>query len=91
MGISALSVITLIVLVYIVQILLMLAYPYYKYKQNYKKSGDRTIGGFVEFTNSAIGDGYLTITFFPIIGILIFIVTLILVLSISEEPDNNNE
>lgn len=80
---SILAIIALIVLVYIVQVLSMLAYPYYKYRQNYKEKENRTIGGFIEFTSSTIGDGYLTIVFFPIIGIFIFIVTTILIVSIA--------
>ena len=75
---STLAIIALIVLAYIVQVLLMLAYPYYKYRQNYKEHKDRTIGKFVKFTNCTIGDGYMLVALFPIIGLAAFILTLII-------------
>lgn len=60
----------LIVLAYIVQVLLMLAYPYYKYRQNYK---DRTIGGLLKFTYDTKTEAYLVTTFFPFLGPMAFL------------------
>lgn len=75
---STLAIITLIVLAYIMQVLLMLAYPYYKYRQNHKEHKDRTIGKFVKFTNCIMGNGYMLVVLFPIIGFAAFILTLII-------------
>lgn len=75
---STLATIALIVLAYIVQVLLILAYPYYKYRQNHKEHKDRTIGKFVKFTNCIMGDGYMLVALFPIIGLAAFILTLII-------------
>lgn len=75
---STLAIIALIVLAYIVQVLLMLAYPYYRYRQNHKEHRDRTIGKFVKFTNCIMGNGYMLVALFPIIGLAAFILTLII-------------
>lgn len=76
---STLAIIALIILEYIVQVLLMLAYPYYRYRQNHKEHKDRTIGKFVKFTNCIMGNGYMLVVLFPIIGLIAFILTLIIV------------
>lgn len=75
---STLAIIALIVLAYIVQVLLMLAYPYYKYRQNHKEHKDRTIGKFVKFTDCIMGNGYMLVALFPIIGLAAFILILII-------------
>lgn len=80
---SNLVITILVVLVYIIQVLLMLSYPYYEYRQNYKRHKDRTIGGFVKFTSSLMGDGFMIIVLFPIIGLIAFILMCILGLIIT--------
>lgn len=79
---SNLAIIALAVLVYIVQVLLMLSFPYYKYRENYKSHKDRTIGGFVKFTNCLLGDGFMILVLSPFIGLVALIITLIIGLTV---------
>lgn len=74
---STVTIIVLVILVYILQVLLMLSYPYCKYRKNHKKHQDRTIGKFVKFTNCIMGDGYMIVVLFPLVGLAAFILTLI--------------
>lgn len=75
---STATIIVLVVLAYIMQVLLMLAYPYYKYRQNYKSHQQRTIGHFTNFTNHIMGDGYMLLVFFPLIGLLALVVSILI-------------
>ena len=75
---SATAIIVLAVLVYIIQVLLILAFPYYNYRQNYKEHKNRTIDGFVRHTNCTMGDGYMFLAFFPYIGLVAMVLTLII-------------
>ena len=72
------TIIMIVVLAYIVQVLLLLSYPYYKYRQSYKDHSQRTVGGFVDFTNGIMGDGYIFLVFFPIFGFLAFTLVLLI-------------
>lgn len=75
---STFSIIVIVVLAYLVQVLLLLAYPYHRYRKDYRSHQQRTIGGFVDFTHHIMGNGYMFIVFFPIFGILLFVVALLI-------------